>query len=79
MPGEETIKKVRDRVIDRYKWGDPKTLQTCSSFVESGKSSQDLKGGWWHRACYEQFVNANRYKRAKDRFEKAQTLSKTFC
>ena len=63
-------------VLDRYQWADPRTLKTCAVLVQSGKTSFELAGGWWHRACYNRFINASHSKRAQERYESSQVLSK---
>ena len=63
-------------VEDRYRWGDTKAVQTCSSLVQSGRTSEDLAGGWWHRHCYLEYANVTQHKRAKERFDISQSSSK---
>ena len=71
--------KVYQMVTDRFAWGDPQALQTCSTLVKSGVTRDALVDGhgWWHRSCYSQFSNVKNHERAKTRFQQAQSQSKS--
>ena len=72
VPSGSTITKTLELVYDRYKWADKKTLQDCYILMQSKKSSEDLVGGWWHRACFKHYGSIDHHTRAQKRFEKAQ-------
>lgn len=76
VPGAETVMKVYQMVTDRFAWGDPQALQSCTTLVQSGVTSDHLVGGWWHRSCYTEFSNKNKYERVKKRHQQAFSQSK---
>jgi hypothetical protein len=70
------VTRIFKLASDRYTWGDPQAQQTCSALMQSGKTSEALAGGWWHRTCYKQFAHIGHHERARERYLDSQLCSK---